>query len=277
MKRHIILSGFIAIALLTGCSNAPTETSTSEVLTSEVVDISSVDEVEVEVPNEDIDSTEVTYGEPMWYGNSNIHDNLTFNGTLGGNFRVTRSFGDYGYEEYDVQYSNETGYKSTYVYVFPTYGQDIQQYKQVSGLSIGLKNMENIQDNMYVANVEKNGLPGFDPSLSQDDAYASVMKALGIEVEVSTGKSDYKPTAPVTDYITMKESYIKVPVGGAAILEPNHIPEGYENLVFEIDDPLIADMTYDGAVIGVKPGTTYVHISTSDYVYATTVIVEVTD
>lgn len=274
MKRHITLSGFIAIALLTGCSNTPTETSTSEVLTSEVVDISSVDEVEVEVPNE---NAEVTYGEPMWYGNSNIHDNLTFNGTPGGNFRITRSFGDYGYEEYDVQYSNETGYKSTYVYVFPTCGQDLKQYKRASGLSIGLKNMENIQDNMYVANVEENGLPGFDPSLSQDDAYASVMKALGIEVEVTTGKSDYKPTAPVTDYITMKESYIKVPVGGAAILEPNHIPEGYENLVFEIDDPLIADMTYDGAVIGVKPGTTYVHISTSDYVYATTVIVEVTD
>lgn len=275
MKKHKILLSAVAIALLTGCSKTPTEISNLDTFTSEVEDITTAEEL-VGVPDEEVTSTETNYGTPMWYGNSNTHDNLTFNGAPGGNFRITRSFGDYGYEEYDVQYNNETGYKSTYVYIFPTYGQSLQEYKHASGLSIGLKNMENIQDNMYVANVEDNGLPGFDPTLSQDDAYAAVMKSIDIETVVTSGESDYKPTAPATDYITMKESYIKVPVGGAVLLEPNHLPEGYSNLTFEIDDPLIADMTYDGAVIGVKPGTTYVHISTPDYVYATTVIVEVT-
>lgn len=273
MKKYGMLLSIIAGVLLTGCSGTPTET--SDVSTSDTLTFSTEVEVITEPTIEEA-APETDYGEPTWYGNSNTHDNLTFNGTAGGNFRVIRSFGNYGYEEYDVQYSNETGYKSTYVYIFPTYGQSITDYTQATNLDIDIKHIENIQDNMYVANVENNCLPGFNSSLSQDEAYTAVMNKLGISTDVPTGESDYKPTAPVTDYITMKDSYIKVPVGGAAILEPNHIPEGYGNLVFEIDDPLIAEISYDGAIIGVKEGTTYVYISTPDYTYATTVIVEVT-
>lgn len=276
MKIKTIIATLLTATLLTGCAGTATTESeqTSATTTSAATEHAHPIEDETDAPYVG-DAHEWDVGDPVWTNNTNTHDNLTFGENKGGNFRVTRSFGDFGYEEYDVQYDNTTGYKSTYVYIYTTYGQSVAQYKQATDLGIGLKYIQNVQDNLYVANIEDNKLPGFDPSLSQDEAYTAVMSALGISYEPVEGESDYSPTEPVTDYITMKESYIKVPLGGAALLEHNHIPEGYTNLVFEIDDPLIAEIAYDGSIIGVKQGTTYVHISTPDYNYATTVIIEV--
>lgn len=260
MKKHIMLASILSCVLLTGCSTpAPTPTPTNE------------EEEAILFTSESPDN----YGEPVWIGNINNHGNLTFGGSTGGNFRLIRSFGDYGYEEYDVQYDDTTGYKSTYVYVFPTYGQSIEEYKDATNLPIDLKYLENVQNNLYVANLEDNGLPGFDTSMSQDDAYNAVMSAVGIDViEVPTAE-EYSPSMPPTDYITMQDSFLSMGVGDSTMLTITHLPNGYNSLVFDIDDPLIADLTSDGTVTGVKAGTTYIHVSTPDYTYTTTVIVEV--
>lgn len=262
MKKHYAIAATLACIMLAGCSNN-TESTPIDTATGEVLPI----------------ATNEVIGEPsyssVWLGNSISHDNLTFGDSTGGNFRVTHSLGDYGYEEYDVQYDNNTGYKSTYIYIFPTYGQSIEEYIETAGLMLNIEEVENVQDNLYVANVTENGLPGFDSKLTQDKAYESVMSALGIDISSTVGESDYNSSAPATEYITMKESYIVLKVGDVVLLEPNHIPETYSNLVFDVDDPLIAELTTDGTITGISPGTTYIHISTPDYVYATTVIVEV--
>lgn len=270
MKKHIAFASIVTCVLLTGCST-PTNIETPETQEEFVMPFETLEDEGTYTGEADVD-----YGEPVWVGNSNSHGNLTFGDSTGGNFRVIKSYGDYGYEEYDVQYDDTTGYKSTYIYIFPTYGQSIQEYKHASGLTMGLKYLENVQDNLYVANVVDNGLPGFDASLTQDEAYKKVMSALNIDVSEATGENDFKPTAPATEYITMKDSYITLAVDEAAMLQPNHIPDAYDSLVFDIDDPLIAELSYDGTIVGRKAGTTYIHVSTPDYMYATTVIVEVT-
>ena len=274
--RHLLTAILVGTLALTGCNGAPT--TSSEIDPDTFFTDSSTSSTSATEPIEEVAVPEITIepGAVEWKGNVNVHDNLTFGANKGGNFRLTKSYGDFGYEEYDVQYDNEAGYKNTYLYIFPTYGQGIEMYVEKTELDIDVSKVQCVESNMFFIVLEDNMLPGFSMNMSQDEAYASVMKELGITIESADGDSQYSEEPVASDYLTMKESYIEVPLGSSVLLEHNHIPDGYSNLVFEMDDPLIAEIGFDGSIVGIKKGTTYVHIFTPDHNYATKVIVEVT-